>query len=785
MKKGGILGLFVVMTLVCTACGSDSIRIRDYAAQAQQMGEHYFGESIAPVSFLVKSLGGETAKTQAVPKAETAIQPESSAETQPATATAETQIVETEMQTVKMEAAKTKAKIAAAEPETEETASESEASEPGTEETALESEGSEPETEETASELETSEPGTEETALESEGSEPETEETASGTEVSEPESEETGAETEASRTQSEDQPETEAGEESDAEDALAMLARKLSDKALAVMEEKAEALEGKLAGRDTLKGEEQEALNAVWARGGYGSRTECLVLSGTVPGEQRKEGCFLFLFDGSRLNAAGIAKGDLWYVCGSRVQEVLRDVQLDRIHSLEGKEGFSLLVKGKRDGESFVQVAAGTENGAVVHFTDALDIEETRNGLTVFYAPEHFRYNPVTEEWTQGEGMIPYYYERKGDGFEALPVQDLSLEEYLAYFPEKTDDPEAESWIEAQEKLFSEAGDGLEYEFFSIGEGRVGYRVREITENSNGKPIAEYRYAISELQDGVLTQACPAMEGEGYYYSDRQKKDAELAAFNEVPERYAANRTNQAYTALKAGERQVLDAVLEEQEYPADALCFVSLADFDGDRETEGFVAIGIYDGAFGAPVCDLWYAGPDGLRLLEERCPVKNAGICRIGRNALYLWKGWGTDILYGVEEKQPCRYLEGARRIEVSAGGDIDAWFADGAGSCPWPYFYGDGQVEAYDLYEEKPEALLDYENGEAVLKALRYRAPDGFSCLAGENGLWYVTVPDADGGSRYEIYHVRDGELVLTDCGNGGYDTAGEALGPQGGE
>ena len=140
-------------------------------------------------------------------------------------------------------------------------------------------------------------------------------------------------------------------------------------------------------------------------------------------------------------------------------------------------------------------------------------------------------------------------------------------------------------------------------------------------------------------------------------------------------------------------------------------------------------------------------------------------------------------------MEEKQPCRYLEGAQRIEVGADGDIDAWFADGAGSSPWPYHYENGKVEAYGMYETEPEALLDFENGAAVLKALRYRAPDGFSCLAGENGLWYVTVPDAGGSRRYEIYHVRDGELVLTDCGDGGYDAAdgsgeGEKAGAAGG-
>ena len=716
MKKSGILGAFVVMTLICTACGPDGVRIRDYAARAQLIGEDFFGESIAPVSLMMKSFGIE--------------------------ATAETE--------------------AASEPETETKEAET-ASEPETE--AKETE--------TASELETE---TEETETASEAKE--TEEAEKAETASEAEETEGSGETEETETAS--QP---------GEEALIVLTGGLSDRDLAVMEEKAASLEGKLAGRDTLNAEERRALGAVWDRGGYGSRTECLVLSGAVPGAETKTGCFLFLFDGPRLNAADVAKGDLWFVCGDRVQNVLQDVQTDRLHLLEGGEGFAVLLKGKQDGKACVRVAVGTGTGAAVRFADALDIAGTKDGLTVFYAPEHFRYDPLTEEWEQGDGAVPYYYERKENSFEPLPVLELSLEEYLAYLPEKADDPEAEAWTEAQRKLFSEAGDGTEYRFFGIGEDRIGYQAREIAEDAEGDPCAEYRYVIYELQKGTLTEACPAAEGEGYYHSDRQKIEEELAALNEVPERYAPNRVDQSHTELKAGERQALDAVLEAQEYPGDALCFVSLADCDGDRETEGFVAVGNYDGAFGAPVCDLWYWGQDGPRLLEERCPLKSAGICRVGRNALYLWKGWGSDILYGVEEKQPCRYLEGAQRIEVGADGDIDAWFADGAGSSPWPYHYENGRVESYGMYETEPEALLDFENGAAVLKALRYRAPDGFSCLAGENGLWYVTVPDAGGSRRYEIYHVRDGELVLTDCGDGGYDAAdgsgeGEKAGAAGG-
>lgn len=764
MKKSGILGAFVAMTLICTACGPDGVRIRDYAARAQLIGEDFFGESIAPVSLMMKSFGIEaTAETEEAEetKAETE-EPEIAAESE---ASPEGAKVGSEVTT-----APKGAKIGST-AETGEIEATSESKKADTkaaarkEKATAETEAaSETETEtkeaETASEPETEAKETE-TASESET---ETEETETASEAEETEGSEGTEETEESETAS--QP---------GEEALIVLTGGLSDRDLAAMEGKAASLEGKLAGRDTLNAEERRALGAVWDRGGYGSRTECLVLSGAVPGAEVKTGCFLFLFDGPRLNAADVAKGDLWFVCGDRVQNVLQDIQADRLHLLEGGEGFAVLLKGKQDGKACVRVAVGTGTGAAVRFADALDIGETKDGLTVFYAPEHFRYDPLTEEWEQGDGAIPYYYERKENSFEPLPVLELSLEEYLAYLSEKADDPEAGAWTEAQRKLFSEAGDGTEYRFFGIGEDRIGYQAREIAEDAEGDPCAEYRYVIYELQKGTLTEACPAAEGEGYYHSDRQKIEEELAALNEVPERYTSNRVDQAHTALKAGERQVLDAVLEAQEYPADALCFVSLADCDGDRETEGFVAVGNYDGAFGAPVCDLWYWGQDGPRLLEERCPLKNAGICRVGRNALYLWKGWGSDILYSVEEKQPCRYLEGAQRIEVGADGDIDAWFADGAGSSPWPYHYENGKVEAYGMYETEPEALLDFENGAAVLKALRYRAPDGFSCLAGENGLWYVTVSDADGSRRYEIYHVRDGELVLTDCGDGGYDAA----------
>ncbi len=96
-------------------------------------------------------------------------------------------------------------------------------------------------------------------------------------------------------------------------------------------------------------------------------------------------------------------------------------------------------------------------------------------------------------------------------------------------------------------------------------------------------------------------------------------------------------------------------------------------------KKKETFAAIGRYDGAFGAPVCDLWFVGADGAVLEEENFVFKS-------------WKSWEallccivatkcpgvSDMLFGVQEQGAVRLLKQMGHFELDDDGDLMAWTA-----------------------------------------------------------------------------------------------------------
>ena len=200
---------------------------------------------------------------------------------------------------------------------------------------------------------------------------------------------------------------------------------------------------------------------------------------------------------------------------------------------------------------------------------------------------------------------------------------------------------------------------------------------------------------------------------------------------------------------------------------------FADTADYDGDGTQESFVAAGEYDGAFGAPVCDLWYVTESGATLLKESLPIRDVSRYGLGKTSLYLLEGYGIggagDVLYCVWEGQARQLLEGAGRIEVSHNGDLTAWDLQ-EGDRPSYYFYSEGTAAQYPLRTADAEKLLEFDNGQAVYDSLLLWEPERIDCVRYDNGVWEVTAVLDNGAAFYQILEEREQSLVLTGCGEG---------------
>ena len=537
---------------------------------------------------------------------------------------------------------------------------------------------------------------------------------------------------------------------------------------------------GHLAGMDRLNGTEQAALSAVLEQKSYGDKTLCLQNSARY--DNGEYGSFLILFDSQGYLARGRVKGDLWYYGSRGARQLLEDVSFLRVETVQEDGGNWFLIHTQDDGVQHAGLYEVSGGACSVSFEDASSVSRTADGLCVMYTPRYFSYDPATGGWTEGFGQMPAYYTYdKEKGFVPQQVRALTAEEYLSYIRPEASDTEGQEFLQTQRDLFYDSvrPDGeYAYTFFAVGDSRVGYRERRIGKASDArtgeeKVTAEYRYAIRELEGGKLTPLGPSLSGEGYWLCDPQNPEDELAALNDLPAELLERRIGLAADFLRPGELEALERVRQAEKYPVDGVVFADTADYDGDGTQESFVAAGEYDGAFGAPVCDLWYVTESGATLLKESLPIQDVSRYGLGKTSLYLLEGYGIggagDVLYCVWEGQARQLLEGAGRIEVSHNGDLTAWDLQ-EGDRPSYYFYSEGTAAQYPLRTADAEKLLEFDNGQAVYDSLLLWEPERIDCVRYDNGVWEVTAVLDNGAAFYQILEEREQSLVLTGCGEG---------------
>lgn len=554
------------------------------------------------------------------------------------------------------------------------------------------------------------------------------------------------------------------------------------------MAEKAEFVNGSLAGKDALTKAQQEALQAVLGQEAYNDKTLCLINSAQYEGQET--GSFLLFGDSTALTARGKVSGDLWFYNGEKAVRILKNTDFMRQQTMQCDGRNYLLIQTQTDGKVSAQVYSIKDGRAAGCFTNAVSIEQEGEKLRVNYKADHIQYDPVSAEWSGGEAEITYFYVSDGNDFEQENIRELTVEQYLAYIQPGEADAEAQRFREKQEEKFLNTdidNEEYHYSFFAIGDDRIGYRECRIglpKENADetGRVVAEYTYHIAKLENGKLMDQCETLSGSGYYFAQWDQKKEELEVLSRIPAAYLKNRIDRAARTLQAKGRSALQCVQEVQEYDADGLCFVEQADYDGDGEAESFVTIGRYDGILCAPVCDLWFVTGENPVLLAEKLPVKSVLSYEKDGIFLFLLEGFEVDgakeRLYGVKDRTARRLLENASEIEVEENGDLTAWVTGAGGKLPYYYHILNGEVTEYGVQEKTPELLLDYENGRAVYRQLQRLADlqeGAFTCLERENGLIHVMITGKNGGVSYETYRVSNGTLVLVDCGDGGYEPA----------
>lgn len=543
---------------------------------------------------------------------------------------------------------------------------------------------------------------------------------------------------------------------------------------------KAEQFSGNLAGREGLSRTEKAALLAVLQQESYDEKTLCLQNAGQYDG--KNWGSWLLFFESASLTARDRVRGDLWFFDGESVQRVKKDVVFTGMRLIHAG-GKQRLLTGEEAGRKMQAQVYGVQAGRIIpYFENAVSITETGDGLCVSYDTENFQYDPLPGEWSGAGESIPYFYAAAENGFVLQPVQKLTAEEFLAHIQPAEEDA---AFREKQEEKFYTAEDEngtYSYRFFALGENRIGYQERKNglpAENRDGisHAVAEYSYGIYELTDGRLTADGTVWRGRGFYFKNPKEKEQELAELNEIPAQYQQDRIGNK--TIRAAEKKALEAVRSIQEYPADALCFISVSDYDGDGKKEAFVAAGSYDGAFGAPVCDLWFVGGTAPQLLLEGWPMKDSLKYEMGKNAVQLFAGYEIsgvqDQLFSVKNGTAQRCLPDAGKIEIREDKTLIAWQAGIADAAPGYYHLQDGEAQEYRLWEIKLKDLLDYENGAAVYKRLLSQAggeQSRLTCLQRENDLIHVMLQDAGGAVCHETWKIEKNSLILTDCGAGGY-------------
>lgn len=570
--------------------------------------------------------------------------------------------------------------------------------------------------------------------------------------------------------------------------ALPAMMTEVPEKALEAMKKQADRFTGHLAGRDRLSRTENAAILTVLKREAYDEKTLCLQNAAVYDGKD--SGSFLLFMEGNLLTARERVRGDLWYFDGETAEKIADDTVFNGMRLVNRSGRKFLLTETKTEEGKAAQVYLIKEGKWVPCFEGADEITETADGFCVSYPAEYVRYDPLVGEWNGGENSVPYFYTLTAEGFVQQTGKELTVEEYLSYIQPGPKDAAAREFLERQEEIFYSSGEEeitYSYRFFSVGTDRIGYEEHKIglpAKRTDGidYAVAEYSYGIFELQKGKLAPDSVSYTGKGRYFTDYGNREEELAKQNEVPAALAENEIGSSLSVLSAAKKKALNAVTGIQEYPEDALCFVDAADYDGDGKKEAFVAVGSYDGAFGAAVCDLWFVGNGTPQLLAEGLPMKRMIRCGIGKNSLLLFEGYevsGTqDLVFAVTDQKAHRCLPEAGKIEMQADGSAVVRQAGRFDSAPGYYYFENGSAAEYALQQVQPKMLLDYENGGAVYKRLLSLAggrEEGLECLLRDNGLFHVMITGTDGAVSYETYRLTENFLILTDCGKGGYTVA----------
>lgn len=541
---------------------------------------------------------------------------------------------------------------------------------------------------------------------------------------------------------------------------------------------KADRISGSLAGKDKLGPVAREALQAVLAQEAYDDKTLCLQNVARYDVDDNES--FLLFFESAPLTARDSVRGDLWYFDGEKAKKLEDDMVFTHFSLVRTGNHQLLLAQGEKKNQKQAQLYQVKEGVCVPCFADAVSIELQKDGFCVSYEDENYLYDPLVQEWDGTGESVPYFYELTEDGFVQQSGQPLTAEEFLAYIP--AEEQEAAEWKEQlEEKFFTRQTEDAvySYDFWKNGENRIGYRERRIglptQENGIDHAVAEYSYGIFELEKGQVTLESPSLQGKGYLFENAEEKAAELEELQHGDGEWQREQIDRVEETLSPAKLRALEAVCSVQEYSREALCFVSAADYDGNGRKEAFVAVGSYDGIFGASICDVWFVGEGEARLLAEAVPTKQFDRYTCGKTGVQLLSGFQVsgvqDMLWSVKDGEPVQLLADGSRIEAAQDGTIRAWMT---GQTMPAYFYmQDGQAVEYGLEEIPLKTLKEYDNGKAVYKRLlQLGEEDGLSCLRSDNGQLHVMIEEGDGTVSYETYLVENDHLILTDCGEGDY-------------
>lgn len=378
---------------------------------------------------------------------------------------------------------------------------------------------------------------------------------------------------------------------------------------------------------------------------------------------------FLLMFESTPLTARGRISGDLWYYDGESARLLEKGIVVTGLQQVTGIGNPFVILETEVSGKKQAAVWTVKDQKCEKLLEDAETIEATKDGVCTFYPAEKTVYDPLVSEWDSAEETVPVYYERTADGFAERSYRELTASEYLAYVSAEDSDEEAQAWKEKlEEQFYTQTDENTEYTywFYAIGEDKIAYRCREVGQSvgqgrRNRSCGCKVQLVYQQPGSGKADQSIGDDQRGWIFFPSRSEQEEALESLEDIPNEFTKNRLNKVQKTARATVGQAVAQILEVQEYPDDALCFAETADYDGNGKKETFAAIGRYDGAFGAPVCDLWFVGADGAVLEEENFAFKE--LEKLG-SAFVLYRGYEvsgvSDMLFGVQEQGAVRLLK-----------------------------------------------------------------------------------------------------------------------------